>query len=231
MKTEIIFEDRDIIVVRKPAGLATQTARVGQQDVVSELKNCLRQPYLGIIHRLDQPVEGLLVFAKNKSAAAGLTAQLQRQGEDGTLHKRYYAVLCGRPDENEGRLVDYLYKNQDNRAVVAECEGAAGAAKKAVLSYRVLQTVDSPAELSLAEVVLETGRFHQIRAQMAHHGYPLLGDVRYGDERVRGLSLSLAVGDVALCAYYLKFVHPVSKREMCFRVKPQGKVFSFFSQT
>ena len=88
MRTEIIYEDKSIMVVRKPAGLAAQTAKVGQQDVVSELKNYLRQPYLGIIHRLDQPVEGLLVFAKTRDAAAELTAQLQRQGEGGTLHKQ-----------------------------------------------------------------------------------------------------------------------------------------------
>lgn len=244
MKTEIIYEDKDILVVRKPAGLATQTAKVGQQDVVSELKNYLRQTYLGVIHRLDQPVEGLLVFAKNRNAAAGLTAQLQRQGEGGSLHKRYIAALCGKPSENEGRFVDYLYKDESGKAIVIEDAGASGksdaqkdagasgksdirkdtalsGAKRAVLSYRILQTLDSPAEFALAEICLETGRFHQIRAQMAHHGYPLLGDVKYGDDRTKSLSQSLDIKNVALCACCLEFVHPVSKKRLSFRIEPQ----------
>ncbi len=239
MKTEIIYEDQDIMVVRKPAGLAAQTARVGQQDVVSELKNHLRQPYLGVIHRLDQPVEGLLVFAKNRSAAAGLTAQLQRQGEGGTLHKRYYAVLCGKPLEDEGRFVDYLCKDESNKAVVVKDIGvpamadapkglALSAAKRAVLSYRILQNIDSPAELTFAEICLETGRFHQIRAQMAYHGYPLLGDVKYGDDRVRSQSRELGVKNVALCACYLEFEHPVLKKNMNFLIEPQGQAFKLF---
>lgn len=232
MKTEVLYEDRDILVVRKPAGLAVQTAKVGQQDVVSELKNYLSQPYLGIVHRLDQPVEGLLVFGKNKPAAAGLTAQLQKQGEGGTLHKSYYAVLCGKPFPHEGRLVDHFYKNHKNAAVVVEDEGDIERfkAKRGALSYHILQAVDTPGELALAELSLETGRFHQIRAQMAHHGYPLLGDVKYGDESAKSLAQRLLVKNVALCACRLEFVHPVSKKEMSFGIKPQSSVFSFFSQ-
>lgn len=239
MKTEIIYEDKDIMVVRKPAGLAAQTAKVGQQDVVSELKNYLRQPYLGVIHRLDQPVEGLLVFAKNRNAAAGLTAQLQKQGEGGTLHKRYYAALCGKPSENEGRFVDYLYKDESGKAIVINDIAVSGkgdapkaaalpGAKRAILSYRILQAIDSPAELALAEISLETGRFHQIRAQMAYHGYPLLGDVKYGDDGSKSLSQRLCVKNVALCACHLEFVHPVTKKNMCFQTEPRGQAFSCF---
>lgn len=227
MKTEIVYEDKDILVARKPASLATQTAKVGQQDVVSELKNYLRQPYLGVIHRLDQPVEGLLVFAKNRDAAAGLTAQLQKQGEGGSLHKRYYAVLCGKPAENEGRFVDYLCKDESGKAIVAE-DAALSGAKRAVLSYHILRVLDSPAELALADICLETGRFHQIRAQMAHHGYPLLGDGKYGDDRTGDLSKGLGVKNVALCACYLEFLHPVSSQNMSFRIEPRGRAFSYF---
>lgn len=232
MKTEIIYEDRDILVVRKPAGLAIQTARTGQMDVVSELKNYLSQPYLGIVHRLDQPVEGLLVFAKNRAAAAGLTAQLQGRGEESTLHKGYCAVLCGKPSCREDRLVDYLYKNSQNKAMVAETadETERLRAKRGAMSYRILQTLDVPAELSLAEITLETGRFHQIRAQMAHHGWPLLGDIKYGDERTVGLAQKLSVRNVALCASRLEFEHPVSGEGMSFAVKPRTSAFSFFSQ-
>ena len=119
MKTEILYEDNSILVIRKPAGLAVQSAGIGQPDVVSELKSHLAklpdtgrlgpgkgEPYLGIVHRLDQPVEGVLVFAKEKKAAAALTKQLS----DGTLNKHYYAVLCGYPAVAEGELVDYLRK-------------------------------------------------------------------------------------------------------------------------
>lgn len=229
MKTEIIYEDRDVLVVRKPAGLATQTARIGQPDVVSELKNYLHQPYLGVIHRLDQPVEGLLVFAKNKAAAAGLTAQLQKQGEGGSLHKHYYAVLCGKPSEKEGRLVDYLCKDRENRAVV--CGENGEGAKRAVLDYRILQMTESPARLALADISIETGRFHQIRAQMAHHNLPLLGDVKYGDAAAQSLAGTLGIKNVSLCACGLEFRHPVSQKVMKFDIKPQGAAFSFFSQT
>lgn len=232
MRTEIIYEDRDILVVQKPAGLAVQTARTGEKDVVSELKNYLPQPYLGIVHRLDQPVEGLLVFAKNRAAAAGLTAQLQNRGEGSALHKSYRAVLCGKPSVIEDRLVDYLYKNDQNKALAAETadETERFKAKRGVLSYRILQTLDDPAELSLAEITLETGRFHQIRAQMAHHGWPLLGDAKYGDEKSVNLAQRLSVRNVALCARRLEFEHPVSGKSMNFVVEPRSSAFSFFSQ-
>lgn len=218
-----------MLVVRKPAGLAAQTAKIGQPDVVSELKNYLRQPYLGVIHRLDQPVEGLLVFAKNKNAAAGLTSQLQKQGEGGFLHKHYYAVLCGKPAEKECRFVDYMYKDRENRAVVLDHkEGGADSAKQAILCCRILQVLDSPAQLALADIVIETGRFHQIRAQMAYHGLPLLGDARYGDAAAQKQAQELGVKNVALCAYGLEFRHPVSGKRLQFSVEPQGVAFSFF---
>ena len=123
MRSRILYEDKEVLVAHKPAGIAVQTARTGQADVVSELKNYLcqgrgglcmatgrQEPYLGIIHRLDQPVEGLLVFAKTRRSAASLTGQLQRQGDEGSFCKRYYAVLCGIPAAREGRLEDCLYK-------------------------------------------------------------------------------------------------------------------------
>ena len=122
MKTEILYEDNSILVIRKPAGLAVQSARIGQQDVVSELKSYLAkqagagrgEPYLAVIHRLDQPVEGVLVFAKEKKTAAALTGQLS----EGSLNKQYYAVLCGYPDCSEGDLVDYLRKEGNVATVV-----------------------------------------------------------------------------------------------------------------
>ncbi len=243
MRTEIIYEDKELLVIRKPAGLATQSAGVGQADVVSELKNYLArtngakgQPYLGIIHRLDQPVEGLLVFAKNKNAAAVLTKQLGGQENSGLLNKQYYAVFCGKPSEKEGVLVDYMYKGPDGKAVIVNkksvaenSEGQRGA--KAVLQYRILQTVtiSTGEELSLADIHIETGRFHQIRAQMANAGMALLGDVKYGDEVSENCSARLGIRTVALCAYRIAFSHPASGKLLCFETKPETKAFSFFT--
>lgn len=233
MRAKIIFEDKDLLVIQKPAGLATQTARVDQQDVVSELKNYLGgSAYLGIIHRLDQPVEGLLVFGKNKSASASLTAQLQRQDLGGTMNKRYYCVICGKAPAAEGRLVDYLYRDTSGKAIVLSAEEAKkdSRAKRAVLQYHILQEkeISTSLFLSLADIHIDTGRFHQIRAQMAHGGMCLLGDGKYGDDNAREISQRLGIRGAALCAYSLEFVHPVSKEKMSFQIKPQGKGFSYF---
>jgi len=327
MLTEIVYEDKEVLVVRKPAGLATQTARVGQQDVVSELKNYLRhsagsfvsddisggcgkpgsggkaygcgkpggngkdhgsgkaEPYLGVIHRLDQPVEGLLVFAKNRAAACCLTEQLQGQDEEENgFSKHYHAVLCGIPARNTGRLKDILSKesvmvgtHREYRAVVdglaqeaailranvqftdagsarisptdvapvsvsSANDGSAGipsvpghsgenlsSGHRAELEYEILQVREAEG-LSLADIRLITGRFHQIRAQMAHAGTPLLGDMKYGSEASKALARGLGVRYVALCACSLEFRHPVSGKRMEFRIEPKNPAFSFFSQ-
>ncbi|MBQ7934437.1 MAG: RNA pseudouridine synthase [Lachnospiraceae bacterium] len=230
MKTRIIHEDTDIIVAWKSAGLATQTARVGQQDMVSELKNHLARnskesPYLAVIHRLDQPVEGLLVFGKNKKAAAALTAQLAK----GSLHKGYEAVLCGKPAEESGTLVDYLYKDAQSHAVVVTGQqDRYPEAKKAVLHYQVLGTVAQPELLTNVAVQIETGRFHQIRAQMAHAGVPLLGDNKYGTRESLTLSGTLGVRQVALCANHLTLCHPVTGKELAFTGEPENRAFALF---
>lgn len=239
MKPRIIYEDEHIIVVYKPAGLATQTAKVGQPDMVSELKKELmsrergvkaqaaksQQPYLAVIHRLDQPVEGLLVFAKNQKSAAKLSGQLV----GGSLNKQYFAVICGQPSAKKAELVDYLLKGKDNRAqVVTGQEKAYPDAKKAVLQYRILESVSTPTALSLVDIHIDTGRFHQIRAQMAQAGMPLLGDVKYGSEEACEVGRSLSIRSVALCAYKLVFQHPVTNKKMSFEIKPENKAFDFF---
>ena len=193
----------------------------------------MKQPYLGIIHRLDQPVEGLLVFAKQKKAAADLTAQLQRQGEAGSLHKHYYAVVCGKPEQNQGKLVDYMYKSAENLAVIVENPDAGerfdvrqsagkapvgNTAKKAVLEYRISRKRQiaqgkvcnipqndlegSETIIALADINILTGRFHQIRAQMAAIGHPLLGDDQYGD---RAFNKQHKTRRLMLCATELRF--------------------------
>lgn len=239
MRTEILYEDKSIMVVRKPAGLAVQSAGIGQPDVVSELKSYFAklpnagrpgpgkgEPYLGIVHRLDQPVEGLLVFAKEKKAAAALTKQLS----DGTLNKHYYAVLCGYPAVVEGELVDYLRKEGSVAVAVTGREKNFPDAKIAKLRYSILEKLDQPMPLSLADVCIETGRFHQIRVQFAHAGWPLLGDAKYGNAAVGTAVSHQTYRSVALCAYSLEFTHPGNGKKMSFRVKPQNPAFEKFTK-
>lgn len=242
LRTEILYEDKDLLVVRKPAGLATQTSRVGQVDVVSELKNYIgaagssSPPYLGIVHRLDQPVEGLLVFAKNKKAAGELTGQFCGQGAESRLNKQYYAVLYGNPSQKEGELVNDMYKDKGGRAVIADStagvNGKGITLKRAVLHYRILQTVRIPSgeEISLADIQIATGRFHQIRAQMAHFGTALLGDEKYADEGTKACSHRLGIRNVALCARRLTFIHPVTGKKVCFETRPTSEVFALFDK-
>lgn len=242
MQTQIVYEDEAVLVIRKPAGLATESAGIGQKDVVSELKNYVakknpgKMPYLGVVHRLDQPVEGLLVFAKTKKAAENLTAQLGK----GTLKKEYLAVVCGKVPENTGRLVDYLAKEKGMAVVRDTADADAQAekdadvqsekaadpqAKKAVLTYMKKAETGS---LTLLAVQIETGRFHQIRAQLSHAGFPILGDEKYGSEESKELSREKKIRFTALCAASLSFRHPVTGKTMAFTQAPQNPAFAEF---
>jgi len=233
MQCEIVYEDQEILVIHKPSGLATQSAGVGQMDVVSELKAYLsrqmdkqekKPPYLGIIHRLDQPVEGLLVFAKTTSSAAALTKQLG----SGELNKQYLAVVLGRPDE-DACLTDYLRKDKDRAQVVTEQQEKYPDAKVATLRYKVLKTAESflHTEISLLRVQIETGRFHQIRAQLSHAGYPILGDRKYAVSQSMELSKALQIQSVLLCADKLQIIHPGNRKKMEWTISPSWeKMFS-----
>lgn len=219
---EIIHEDEDLLLCRKPAGIATQTKRLGQQDMESLLKNYRakkgEQPYIGIVHRLDQPVEGIMVFAKNQKAAASLSKQVQQR----MIGKYYYAISAHAPENPKGVLEDYLLtdKKTNYTTVVelAESEEKTGATKKAKLEYHV---VESTEEATLFDIQLHTGRQHQIRVQMAHMGCPLVGDNKYG-ETVGG---GIGEAGLALCSYRLQFLHPTTGKFMDFSIKPQGEAF------
>lgn len=219
----IVYEDDDILVCKKPAGLPTQTAKIAAPDLVSELKNHLAEKgesYLAVIHRLDQPVEGLLVFAKNREAAKNLSGQLKQND----FNKVYCAVSFNQPIVQEGMLEDYMIKEGSLAKIVpADTPGA----KRAVLHYRLLAAKGGRV---LYEVRLETGRFHQIRAQMAHAGMPLLGDKKYADPAIKLYSEGHGIKNIALCAYKLKFKHPKSGEEMLFVDKPAGDVFREFQK-
>lgn len=223
MKTEVIYEDRDLLVCRKPAGLAVESADVGQMDMVSELKNYLKVSYLGVIHRLDQPVEGLLVFAKNKRAAADLTKQLQ----DNTLKKQYLAVVSGKPEPDRAWLVNYLKKDQKRARIVLKEESGA---KEASLHYQVLKTLEVFGRLiSLLRIELDTGRFHQIRAQLSYAGWPLLGDQKYGNKVSGEASETAGAVWTALCADRIAFNHPVTRKPMKFATRPGTGAFTLFT--
>lgn len=233
MNLKILFEDNEIIVCYKPSGIPTQTSKIGEQDMVSLLKNYLhkkqpekKEPYIAVIHRLDQPVEGLLVFAKTPFAAKELSKGLQGAG----FGKHYKAVLWGAPEKASGTLEDYLVK--DGRTNTSRvCNLSEKDAKKAVLSYEVLETgkddgEDNGKDISLVNVKLETGRHHQIRVQMANMGCPIWGDAKYNTAAVQDRRLR----QIALCAYKLEFVHPKTKRKIEFEIEPEGEGFQIFDK-
>ncbi|MDE6907575.1 MAG: RNA pseudouridine synthase [Lachnospiraceae bacterium] len=219
MEIDILYEDGQLLVCRKPAGIPAQSRKVGQKDMVSILRNYRNgkegDTYIGLVHRLDQPVQGVMVFAKTKMAAA----ELSRQITDGRVRKQYLAVICGKPIKKQGVLVDYLLKDARTNTSSIVPEGTKGA-KRAELRYRIIAETLGYA---LAEIDLLTGRHHQIRVQMAGAGMPLAGDRKY--------NLSDAGQTekyVALAAHRLSFEHPVLKKEICFEGKPEGVIFKKF---
>mgnify|MGYP000868870819 FL=1 len=227
MRTKILYEDENLIVAHKPPGIGVQTAHIGQQDMVSELKNYLaqKQPYLGVIHRLDQPVEGILVFAKTKKVAADLSQQIK--GMD--FNKEYIAVVCGKPPSGKKRLVDYLEKCGSKAKVHDQADE--NNAKRAALQYEVIsQKETEKGSISLLRILLETGRFHQIRAQLSHSGHPILGDSKYANSESRIISEELNIRNVALCANKLAFMHPISKKKMEYNTSPDNPVFKYFNE-
>ena len=180
-RLEYIFEDKDIIVCHKPAGMATEGARAGQMDLVSSVRNYLarkdgskssKPPYVGTVYRLDQPVEGVVVVCKTKQAASDLARQIKEHKTD----KYYYAVCYGVVPEEKGHLSDYLIRNLDTG--LAEVTENTADAKKAELDYEVVWRKKG---CTLLRIKLLTGRFHQIRVQMAHMGFPIVGDQKYGN--------------------------------------------------
>ena len=219
MNLDILYEDTHIIVCRKPADIPTQSKRVGTPDMVSLLKNHLyknsgekKEPYLAVIHRLDQPVEGILVFAKTPFAAKELNRQLQNHG----FGKHYHALVAGHPTAASAVLEDYLVKDaRTNTSRV--CTGETPGAKLAHLSY---DTVRAEQENTLLDITLETGRHHQIRVQLSHMGHPIIGDSKYGavSGDIPGSRAVPSGPRLKLCAHMLEFQHPKTKKAMTFRL-------------
>lgn len=210
MDINILYEDEYIIVCEKPAGVATQTKRLGQADMESLLKNYRagkgETPYIGVVHRLDQPVRGVMVFAKTKEAAANLSRQVQSKMAD----KFYYAMTDGIPEKKKGTLEDYLLrdgKTNTSKVVGKTTEGA----KLARLDYEVLAQNKTNAIL---RVQLDTGRHHQIRVQLSNAGMPIAGDTKYNFKA----AMERGQYGLALCAYKIGFKHPKTHKKMEFEI-------------
>lgn len=207
-----VYEDEEILLCEKPAGLATESANIRAKDMVSEVKTYLQGGYVGLVHRLDQPVSGLLVFAKTPAAAASLSRQVQ----NGDMKKTYLATVEGKL-ENTGApviLTDYLTKNKDGRATVVQKDYPSGKALLAKLSYEVL-SYDPKTDTTDLQIDLLTGRYHQIRAQLSHIGHPVLRDVKYGAKKPADPN---GPAGIALCAYALSFHHPKTGEVLHFQI-------------
>ena len=210
-KLEILYEDRQIIVVLKPQNVPSQADETGDEDMLTIVKNYLKEEYkkdniyCGLVHRLDRPTGGIMVFAKTSKAASRLSAEI----ESGDLEKNYLLITKGKPKLNHATLVNYLKKDEKQNKVSIVPQTTDGA-KRAELEYFVLET---KGDLCLIEVKLKTGRGHQIRVQMANIKCPLYGDQKYGGKDMPKVNLNLF-------AYQLKLVHPTTKENLMFRCYP-----------
>lgn len=209
----VLYEDNQVIVVVKPQNVPSQADESGDMDLLSMVKAYVKEKYnkpgeafIGLVHRLDRPTGGIMVFARNSKSASRLSAQLVSH----EMKKTYYAVCQGVPQIKSGSLVNYLKKDEKENIVKIVPQSEQGV-KKAELTYKVLQNSDTE---SLVEVNILTGRSHQIRVQFAGIGCPLLGDNKYGKDKTR------ASKNLGLWAGRLEFTHPVSKQKMVFVASP-----------
>lgn len=201
----ILYEDNHLLVVEKPINVLVQADDTKDKDLLTLLKEYLKEKYkkpgnvyLGLIHRLDRVVGGVMVFAKTSKAAGRLSKQVQSH----ELKKTYYAVVCGNLKGN-GHIENYLLKNAKTNTSYVDKKG-----KLAILDYEV---VDCRENLTLVKIDLKTGRHHQIRVKFSHIGYPLYGDAKYNSNYKKG-------EQIALFAKELSFYHPVTKERMTFHL-------------
>jgi len=210
----ILYEDNHIIVVIKPVNVLVQSDDTNDLDLLTMIKNYLKEKYnklgnvyLGLVHRLDRPVGGVMVFAKTSKAAARLSEQVRVK----EFEKKYLVVVNGKVTPKKGELEDYLLKNEKKNMSKVVPEGTKNS-KYANLEYEVLK-YNEEIDLSVVKVHLHTGRHHQIRVQFSSRNHSIYGDQKYGG---RGHGKQ-----IALWAYSLSFIHPVSKERMEFHVLPE----------
>lgn len=213
----VIYEDNHILVVEKPVNMPTQEDESGDPDLLTVLKEDLKlrhgkpgNVFLGLVHRLDRPVGGAMVFAKTSKAASRLSYAVRTRA----FGKRYLAVVHGVPPRPKATLRHHLLKDSRTNTVRVAAAASHPDAKEAVLDYEVLQSAEG---LSLVSIELHTGRSHQIRVQMAESGCPLYGDQKYG-QRLNKPGQQLALWSVSL-----SFAHPTLREEMSFRSRPPGE--------
>ena len=244
-----IYEDQDILICHKPAGMATEGAGAGRIDLISAARNYLARknrgndsgrqrnlpPYVATVNRLDKPVEGIIVLAKSKKAAGSLAAQIKNHSTD----KYYYALCCGQIEHDRGRLEDILIRRQDTglAAVISKEEADSfkedaivlrdgtklrtigGEPKRAILEYEVISRQE---DTTLLKVHLLTGRFHQIRCQLSKAGHPILGDKDYESPESALCSEKLSVDRVCLVSYSFSFKHPGTGKKETFEIIPDN---------
>ena len=212
----IIYEDNHLLVVEKPINIPTQEDNTKDKNLLTILKEYIKEKYnkpgnvyLGLVHRLDRPVGGIMVFARTSKAAARLSEQVRNK----TFKKTYNAVVIGNINK-EGKLKDYLLKDEKKNIVKVDKNG-----KEAKLNFKKL---DFKNNMSLVEINLETGRSHQIRVQMSHYGYPLFGDQKYNK--------TSKVGEqIALFAKKIEFIHPTTNELLTFELDlPNRYPFTIF---
>ena len=204
MELHILYKDRDLLLVRKPAGVPSQPDPSGQPDLLTRLQS--EHPTARLIHRLDTPTGGVMVFGLTPKATAKLCALVQ---DHSLFRKEYLAVLSAPPQENEGQMRDFLFHDkQKNKAFVTD--GGRKGCKEALLDYRALET--DPNGHTLVLVRLHTGRTHQIRIQFASRGLPLVGDGKYGSREKAPF--------IGLWAYRLTFPHPITGRTIFTEAPP-----------
>ena len=210
-KINVLYEDNHIIVVEKPVNVLVQADDTKDLDLLTMVKEYIKEKYnkpgnvyLGLVHRLDRPVGGVMVFARTSKAASRLSNEVRER----KIKKTYLAVVHGKTKEYE-KLVDYISKDEKtNNSYIDKKNG-----KESILEYHTLK-YDIENDLSLIKVNLETGRHHQIRLQMSNINHSLYGDQRYGIQDKK---------QIALYAYRLEFIHPVTKEEMSFEQLPKNE--------
>lgn len=212
-KLNVIYEDNHLIVVEKRPNVLSQSDVTGDLDLLTMVKNYIKEKYhkpgnvyVGLIHRLDRPVGGIMVFAKTSKAAKRLNEQVKKH----LIKKTYIVLLDGVLKGKKDTLINYLYKDEKNKVSKVVNERFKGG-KLAKLDYEVIGYLG---DKTLVKVDLITGRHHQIRLQFANLGYPVYGDQRYGKKNHEQIHLH---------AYALEFIHPVTKEKLCFKLLPNWK--------
>lgn len=213
---KVIYEDNHILVVEKPPNIPSQSDKTNDIDMLTICKKYIKEKYnkpgnvyLGLVHRLDRPVGGIMIFAKTSKAASRLSNQVREK----IFKKKYLAVVDGKPENKTGILEDYLYKDERNNISKVVNKDKKNA-KYAKLEYELI-VYDEVKNLSLLSINLYTGRHHQIRVQLSNFGHSIFGDQKYG---TRGKGKQ-----IALWAYELEIEHPITKEKMTYKDLPENK--------